>query len=108
MPEAMEAFESWLVHRVAQVVEAGEVSADLLAELRREIEQTRDLSQAEGHTLAVQDIAERVGLPVDRVEMLLSAIEAQPSVTRQLLICQFVEEWLAKQRELYAPREDGD
>jgi hypothetical protein len=30
----MEAFESWLVHRIAEVVEAGEVSAHLLAELQ--------------------------------------------------------------------------
>jgi hypothetical protein len=29
----MEDFESWLLRRVAQAVEAGEVSADLLADL---------------------------------------------------------------------------
>jgi hypothetical protein len=34
MPEPLEAFEPWLLQRVVQAVEAGEVSADLLAELR--------------------------------------------------------------------------
>jgi hypothetical protein len=36
--EPMENFEPWLLHRVAQPVEAGEVSADLLAALLAEIE----------------------------------------------------------------------
>jgi len=34
----MENFEPWLLHRVAQLVEAGEVSAYLLAALLAEIE----------------------------------------------------------------------
>jgi len=50
---------------VAHAVKASEVSADLLSELRTEMEGARDLSQEEGHDLAVQDIAERLGVPMD-------------------------------------------
>ena len=61
-PDPREAFEAWLLHRVAQAVEAGEVSAGLLAELRSVMKGARERPQAEGHALAVQDIAERLGL----------------------------------------------
>lgn len=33
-PEPLEGFQPWLLRRVAQAVEAGEVSVDLLAELQ--------------------------------------------------------------------------
>ncbi len=82
----MKAVEAWLLHHVAHAVEAGEVSADLLAELRAEMESAKELPQAEGHALAVQDIAERLGLPVDHAEKMLAALEAQPAVTRELLL----------------------
>ncbi len=59
----METFEAWLLHRMAHTVEAGEVASDLLTELRSEMERARELPQAGGHALAVQDLAERVALP---------------------------------------------
>ncbi len=59
----MEAFETWLLHRVAYAVEAGEVSADLLAELRTELERARELSQGAGPALTVRDIADRLQKP---------------------------------------------
>ena len=101
----MASFESWLLHRVAHAVEAGEVPADLLADLRTEIEGARALSQAQGHALAVQGIATRVGLPVPQVETTLAALEAQPAGTRGLLLRQFVEAWLVQQREEYGQGE---
>jgi len=58
----MGAFESWFLHRVAHAVAAGEVSADLLTELKAEMEAARDLSQEEGHALAVRNNAERRGI----------------------------------------------
>jgi hypothetical protein len=93
-----EAFEAWLLHRVARSVEAGEVSADLLTELCTEMERARELAQEKGHTLAVQDIAERFGLPVDHAEKILAPIEVQPSVTQQLLLRRIVEAWLRTRR----------
>ncbi len=38
MPEPLESFESWRLRRVAQAVEAGGVSVDLLTELQDEPE----------------------------------------------------------------------
>jgi len=38
----METFESWLLHRVAQAVEAGEFSADLLGGLQAEFRAFRE------------------------------------------------------------------
>ena len=37
--EPLENFETWLLHRVAQAVEAAEIPADLLTELQAEIEE---------------------------------------------------------------------
>jgi hypothetical protein len=94
-----EAFEAWLLDRVAQSVEAGEVSGELLTDLRTEMERARKRPQEEGHALAVQDLAERVGLPVDRIEEMLAAIESQPAVMQDLLLRSFGEAWLAGRRE---------
>ncbi len=113
MPNPTEAFESWLLGRVAQAVEAGKVSADLLAELRAGMEAARERPQEEGHALAVQDIAERLGLPVDQAEMMLCALQSQLPVTQELLLRGIVEVWLTGQRKAYGASEqakepDGD
>ncbi len=42
LPDPKEPFESLLLLRVAQAVEAGEVPADLLTELRGEFEAAKD------------------------------------------------------------------
>ena len=99
MPDLAEPFETWLLHRVAQAVEAREVSADLLTELQAEMERVRDLPQEEGQALAVQEIAERWGVPVKRFEHLLAAFEAQPTVARHLLLRRLATPGLAGQRE---------
>jgi hypothetical protein len=72
MPDLAESLATWLLQRVARAVEAGEVSGDLLTKLQAEMERARDLSQEEGHALAVRDIAERLGLPVNEAEKLLA------------------------------------
>ncbi len=95
----METFESWLLRRVAQAVEVGEVSAELLAELQAEMEEARAMPQDESHAQAVRDIAERLGMPVLDAEQALAELEAQPTVTRELLMRRIVEEWLEGQRK---------
>jgi hypothetical protein len=52
------------------------VPGDLLAELHTEMEAARDLSQEEGHALAVLDIAERLCLPTDQAGRLLATLES--------------------------------
>ncbi len=100
MPEPTEKFESWLLCRVAQAVEAGEVSAKLLTDLQADIEAAREKPQAEAQAEAVQDIADRLAMSVEKVEAGLAALEAQPRVTRELVMRRFVEAWLEEQRKL--------
>ncbi len=97
----METFEPWLLHRVAHAVEAGEVSGDLLIDLRTEMERGRKLSQKEGHARAVQELAARLAVPVARLEQMLAAFEAQPTVARERLLRRIAEAWLAGQRRRY-------
>jgi len=105
MLESMEPFETWLLRRVAQAVEAGEVPADLLTELQAEVEAAKNLPQEEGHARAVGEVAERLGIPVGEVEQGLSALEAQPGVTRELVMRQIAEAWLDGQGKAYRRRQ---
>ncbi len=87
----MEGFESWLLRRVAQAVEAGKVPADLLTELEAEIEATKDRPQEESHAEAVRDLAAQLGIPLVEAERALAGLEAQPTVTRELLMRRIAE-----------------
>ncbi len=95
IPEPMDGFESWLLRRVAQAVEAGKVSADLLTELQGEFEAAREQSPGEGEAAAVRQIAEIVGISEERAAKALSAIEAGTPVTRQRLLRAIAEAWLS-------------
>jgi hypothetical protein len=53
---------------VAQAVEAGEVPADRLAELRAEFEATRTKPPEQSCADSVQDIAAELKIPVEKVE----------------------------------------
>jgi len=105
-PGPMESFETWFLRRVTQAVEAGDVAADLLMELQREIKAAKSASQEEGHARAVRDVAERLGIPVEQVEEALDALEAQPSVTRELFMRRTAEGWLEGQREAYRTEQE--
>jgi len=84
VPDLAEPFETWLLRRVADAVEAGEVSAELLAELHAEIAEARERPPEARHALALMELADRVNLPVDRLTELLATLEAQPTATREL------------------------
>lgn len=86
---------------MAQVVEAGEVPADLLAELQAEFEASRAKPPEQSYADAVQDIAVELGMPIEKVEAGLTALEAQPRVTREVLLRQIAEAWLEGQRRAY-------
>jgi len=55
-----------------------------------------------------KDLAEWVNLPVDHLAELLATLQAQPTVTRELLLRQVVEAWLKEQREECRAGEHGD
>ncbi len=95
----MEALDAWLLRRVAQAVEAGEVPADLLTELQAAMEEARDRPQEESHAEAVRDMAERLGIPQAEAERALAGLEAQPTVMREFLMRRIAEAWLEGQRD---------
>lgn len=97
----METFESWLLHRIAQAVEADEVSVDLLTELQAEFEVALDRPQEQSHADAVQDIAIRLAMPVEKVEAGLVGLETQPRVIREAFVRRTAEAWLEGQREAW-------
>jgi hypothetical protein len=103
-----DAFETWLLQRVAHAVEAGEVSADLLTDLQAEIATAHGRPPENRHAVAIQQLAERFDLSVDRLKELPAGLEAQPSVTRELLLRWVVEAWFGRQREEYVRKEHGD
>ena len=100
-PDPAEAFEGWLLRRVGEAVEAGEVSADLLSEIHAAIVETRGRPPEERDALALMELAERVQLPVDRLTELLGALQAQPTMVQERFLRRFVEAWLIRQREVY-------
>ncbi len=100
-PEFMEGFEAWILRRVAEAVEAGEVSGALLAGLQAEFEAAGERPQAEAHAAAIQHIADLAGVAEEEARSGLEAIEAQPAVTRELLLRRFAEAWLEGQRKAY-------
>jgi hypothetical protein len=97
------------LRRVAEAVEAREVSADLLTELHAEIAEVRERSPEARRALALMEFAERVHLPVDRLTELLATLDTQPTATRELILRRFVDAWLMHQREAYkADHHGGD
>ena len=108
-PHELEEFEAWLMCRVAQAVEVGEIPADLLAGLEAEFDTSREKSPEQSHSDAAHDISVELQMPIEKVEAGLAALEAQPRVIRELLMRRLAERWLEGQRAApkHAPRRDG-
>ncbi len=100
-PDPMDTFETWLLRRVAQAVEAGEVPAGLLTELQAEIETAKARPQKEGHAEAVRQIADLAGVDPERAAELLATMGAQPPVTRELVMRRIADKWLDGQPKTY-------
>ncbi len=79
----LENFESWLLRRVAQCVEAGEVSVDLLTELQAAFEASHERPHAEAHDTSIQHIVDLAGAPEAEARSVLEAIQAQPSLMQR-------------------------
>ncbi|MFI5342402.1 MAG: hypothetical protein ACHQ7N_21530 [Candidatus Methylomirabilales bacterium] len=101
MKEPSESFECWLLRRVAQAVEAGEVPGELVAELHSELMAARERPQTEGHAAAIQHIADLAGVPEEEATKTLATMAAQPRVTQELLLQRIAEAWLEAQRKAY-------
>jgi hypothetical protein len=103
----LESFETWLLQRVAQAVEEGEVSADLVLELRNAITDAQDRSPGEGHAVAVQDVADRLGISADQAAQSLENLERLPLATREAFLRRVADMWLTEQAALYRRRQDA-
>ncbi|MFI5342340.1 MAG: hypothetical protein ACHQ7N_21215 [Candidatus Methylomirabilales bacterium] len=97
-------FESCLLHRVGQAVEAGEVPADPLTELQAEIEAAKETPQEGGEAAAIWQITNRVGISEERAAKAQAAIEAGSIVARQRLGRGIAEAWLTGHQETYRRR----
>ena len=89
---------------MAQAVEAGEVPADLLAELQPEIVAAKERPQKEVHAAAIRHIADLAGVDPEKAAEILATMDVQPTVTRELLMRRIAEAWLAGQRKAYERR----
>ncbi len=103
--EGMEDSERLPLRRVAQAVEAGEVTAGLLAELHVGFGASREKTQDQSHAEAVLDIAAELRMPIEKVEAGLAALEAQSRVNREVVMRRIALAWLEGQRKAY-PRKD--
>lgn len=88
-----------IIRRVAKVVEAGEVPADLVTQLHSELEAARERSEEEARAAAIQHIADLAVVPEKVAAKTLAAVEARPGVTREVLLRRFLEASLVQQRE---------
>ncbi len=93
-----ELFEQWLTRRVAEAVEAGEVSGDLLVELNRELALGEEDHQMLGHAATIRLVAEI--LQAKRVLREHPWLEA----LREQFVLEVGEIWLAEQRRAYQQR----
>lgn len=107
MPDPADAFETWLLYRVAEAVAARVVSADLPTELHAAIAESRARPPKARAALAFMGLAERVNIPVDELTGLLAALQVLPTVARERLLRRFVEGWLIHQREAYDAEQHG-
>jgi hypothetical protein len=105
MAEPLEDFEAWLLHRVAQAVEAAEVSADLLVELQAVIESAREAPQEASEAAAIHQVAELVGISEEKAARALSAIETHTTRVRHRLLRGIAEAWLKDHQEAYRRRQ---
>ncbi len=97
--DPLENFESWLLHRVAQAVEAGDVPGHLFTELRGRIQVAREKPAEVGMADAVRTIAEIAGVSRERAGELLASLETQPTVRREAFLRRVTEVWLEGQRQ---------
>ncbi len=96
--EPLDRFEAWLLRQVSQVVEAGEVSSDLLTELRDEFEAAREKPPEVGSAEAVRTFAEIAEVSQARAAELLASLESQPPAMREIVLRRIAEAWLEGQR----------
>ncbi len=93
-------FETWLLARVAVAVEAGEVSGNLLMELREEIAESRAHRPEAGHAMVIRSIVDLLGVE-PAIEPSQPGRSPKQDTTREQLLRDVAESWLAGQRKAF-------
>ena len=95
-----ELFEMWLLGRVAEAAEAGEVSGNLLVELEKELGASHTQRQKCGHASAIRSVVDLLGIdPAAGGSQ--SGRMATHEASREQLLRDVAESWLAEQRRAY-------
>lgn len=97
----VESFLTCLLCRVSQAVEAREVPADLLTGLQAEFEAAKHRPQEASHADAIRQIADLAAVSQQQAAEVLANIEAQLTVTRELLMRRIAKAWLEGQQKAY-------
>jgi len=97
-PEPAESFEIWLLRRVRLAVEAGEVPESLFPELRDEVQAAEEQGTDAGRAVVVRQVADLAGIDRKLAAEVLDTIEAQRTVTGEMLKYRIAEAWLESQR----------
>lgn len=93
--------EQWIRQRVTQAVEAGDVPAELLAELGENLEATRTLPPEQRGRETVQALADALGLPAEQAAEALRAFNGLPAEAQDFALRRLVEAWLVWQGRAY-------
>jgi hypothetical protein len=93
-------FEMWLLGRVAEAVEAGEVSGDLLVELEGELGASCTHLPACGHASAIRSVVDLLGIDPASAGSQNGRMAAQET-SREQLLRDVAEGWLAEHRKAY-------
>jgi hypothetical protein len=100
-PAPLSEFEVWLLWRIAQAVEACEVSEALLREVRDAFRR-RDLILLAGHReLAVRRLEGLGGVSKAEAEAALEMIQDYPDRLRNRFVRWLAEGWLDRRRRAY-------
>ncbi len=103
-PEPVERYDAWLLRRVGQAVEAGEVPAKLLTELQEEFQAAHGEPEKAVRAGAIRFVAELAGISPLTAAETLTALETQPEVMRTVMMRRLAEAWLERQRQAYRSR----
>ena len=89
------------VYLTLEAEEAGEVPGGLLTELRDELQAAEQRGEDAGHAVVVRQVADLAGIDRKLAAEVLDTIEAQRSVTGEMLMRRIAEAWLEGQREAH-------
>jgi hypothetical protein len=104
-PETTEPFDVWLLRRIRMAEEAGEVPGGLLMELQGELQAAEEQGEDVGRAVIVRQVADLAGIDRKLAAEVLDTIQAQRTVTVEMLMCRIAEAWLEAQRGTHGREE---